>query len=190
MATPTQILAQNVQRPLAKWLPHYLRALATAEERSYRERLAADMAVFVDLMDEFEECLSLYVRNPDWLAEAVERRKQVDLRQRILVMASDLQVDAAAVTCDCDACAEATARSLLDRSTWPYESARDLRVVAATLCRSTYFFPLHFDKRWHHILKASPNKGDTLPICGRQILKRRCPMRNEQPLRWRNMIAP
>ena len=59
MATPTEILANNAGHPPAEWLPDYLRALAKVEQLAYYKREAAKMRAFLDLMERFEDAVSL-----------------------------------------------------------------------------------------------------------------------------------
>ena len=92
------------------------------------------MYAFVNLMDEFEGGLSLYLRNPDMVFEPLPE-ELYNMRKQLLQLASALQIDAAAAKCDCGYCQETTARSLMERSWQPCDVAWDLRGVAATLCR-------------------------------------------------------
>jgi hypothetical protein len=130
-ASPTQILAENAQRPPAEWMPDYLRALAKMEQLAYYKRERAKMETFVALMDRFELGISSYFRDPEMASIPPEVEA---MRLQLLNMCEDMHLDDAAFKCDCNFCTDATAISFRDRVLHP-SAAHNLRTVAATLCR-------------------------------------------------------
>ena len=101
MTTPTQILAENAQRPPAEWLPEYLRALAKMEQLAYYNREVAKMEAFLALMERFERELSLHGRNPDTFFLPLPPEIEAT-RKELLKMCEDMHLDDAGVKCDCN----------------------------------------------------------------------------------------
>ena len=133
MATPTQILAENAQRPPAEWLPEYLRALANMEELAYYKREAAKMRAFLDLMDRFEGAVALDLLDQDMFFEPPPPPVEA-MHRELLNTREDVRMGNAAFACDCGFCTETTARSFQDRMLHS-SVAHNLRVVADSVCR-------------------------------------------------------
>ena len=135
MAIPTQILAENVQRPPAEWLPEYLRALAKVEEKACKEREVAEWRNYIDLVDRCEEEENNFV-GPDFDLDDPIPPALIAVREEFMAETRRLSLALFNPGCPCKYCREEKEHAFLTRKRPPCV-AHNLRTVAATLCRST-----------------------------------------------------